>query len=124
MRNYNAYLERLNKLDSKLELLYYELSGVKGVRYDKLPGSFNKLRADEKKYSLMKEISEVESEITRISLQIDRVDRVLDSIKDIEIRNAIYEIYIEGKRCRDVAEDLYMSHTTLLRKINKALEGK
>lgn len=62
-KNYKDYIELLKEAEERKKIIIYELSGVKGIDYSKIPGSYNPHgeEARKEKYRLM--LDEVEKEI-------------------------------------------------------------
>lgn len=69
--SYYRYVEHKAKLEQEISELYYHLSGVKAVRYDKLPSSFNPHL----------------SEVTRL----ETIDKIESKIKEYNSINTEHE---------------------------------
>lgn len=122
LKNLEYYKESLTKVSDSLSLNWYELTGVKGVQYDKQRGAFNKDIADKRKYYLLGKIEAQEQEKRRLQANVQYIEDVLSLIKDQEIREAIVNIYVHKKTFRKEAKKHYMSHVTLYNQINKQLK--
>lgn len=122
LKNLKYYKESLAELDDSLTDARYELTGVKGIRYDKPPGAFSPEVKKENYYKLSSEIEFLTDEQERIQKQIDHIETVLDQIEDEEIKEAVIKVFAEKKTLRKVSKEYYMSYTTLHKKINKELK--
>ena len=56
MKNYSIYLKSKEKLEQDIEILVYEMSGVKGIRFDKERMSFNPDLSNEIRYVLSQKL--------------------------------------------------------------------
>ena len=122
LKNLEFYKESLQRVNDSLSYAWYELTGVKGIRYDKQPGSYNKEIADKRKYYLIAKIEHQEEEKRRLTANIKYIEDVLKEVKDQEIREAIVNIYVHKKTFRKEAKKHYMSYVTLYNQINKELK--
>lgn len=93
--NYSSYEMEYIKNRCKLDLLYYELEGVKGVDYTKEKGTYNKDARIEKYYSVSDEIAELEKSNDFIYTCIKGLENIRDSIKDASFKNKITECYFK-----------------------------
>lgn len=122
LKNLTYYKESLAELDDSLTDARYELTGVKGLRYDKPPGGFSPEAKKENYYKLSSEIEHLIDEQERIQKQVNYIETVLDQIEDQEIKEAAIKVFAENKTLRKVSKEYYMSYTTLHKKINKELK--
>lgn len=122
LKNLKYYKESLAELDDSLTDARYELTGVKGIRYDKPPGGFSKEIKQDKYYKLTDLIDHLTTEAERIQKQINHIECVLSQIEDQEIKEAVIKVFAEKKTLRKVSREYYMSHVTLHNKINKELK--
>lgn len=122
MANYTYYVNMLTKLEEKLDVLYYDLEGVKAVRYDKAPSKANAKMINEKKHFLSKEIEKTENEISRLTIEIMYVEDILAEMDDLEIRKAIIDVYIKGKTILEICDDYSLSNAGLHYQMNKCIE--
>lgn len=121
LANYNYKANMLNALNERLDETYYDLEGVKAIRYDKAPGQVNMALINEKKFSLSKKIDELETEISRLSNDIMYIEDILASMENHDIRKAIIDIYINKKTIKEVCEDYFITPPGLLYQINKEI---
>lgn len=122
MRNYNYYVSMLDSLEEKLENTYYELSGVKGVRYDKIPSAYNKELIEQKRFDLMQKIDKLENEISRLSGEIEHIDSILECIENAHIKKAIIDVYVNGCAIADICKDYCLTPAGLLYQMNKSIK--
>lgn len=53
IENYEEYCRNVRILKDEIEGILYELSGVKGISYDKIPSSFNPSLSEERRLELI-----------------------------------------------------------------------
>lgn len=121
LRNYKYYGLMLESVNEKLGDLWYELEGVKAIQYDRESGTYNAQLIQEHKLDLMRRINEMENQKTRLESQMSYVGDVLQSMQDEEMRNAIIDVFINGKPLRDVCKKYYISHAGLLYSMNNEI---
>jgi hypothetical protein len=119
---YNELNIYILKLEDKIEILYYDLADVKALRYDKQKGNVNNEELKRIKQELSLKIEILERELTRVSLQVEYLDNILNAIKDDKLREAVKDVYINGKGLREVANRFNCTHTTLMNMIDNELE--
>lgn len=119
--NLRAYYRSIKELEEERERLVYELSGVKGVRYDKQPTSYNPQLAESYKLEMIEKINEVEKEIAYTSETIKRYERNLDRLPG-EIRTLVVLLFIHGKSFRELGKMVGYSDHGLYYKIKKEIE--
>lgn len=109
MSNYNFYKNKLNSLKEQIEDCWYEMTGVKAVRYDRqVTMSYNPELSSKKRDMLSKKIDKLEKEKLRINMQLNYLDKILKQCRKKQ-RQAIIDIYANGLRYEDVAKKLNMS---------------
>lgn len=122
LKNYNFYKEKIKSITNELDAKWYELSGVKGIRYDKEPcHSFNPSLSEEMKLSLMEQISIIENDLLRIKANVLFIDSMLNKINE-ETRKWIKMIYFDGMTYDKVSKIANFSKNGLAYRINTAIE--
>lgn len=118
--NYINYINKVNKLKLDLDVMWYDLTGVKGVRYDKEPTqhSYNESYSEEMRLNALEKIKKVEDSISRIQSQIDYVESVLMKMPN-DIRTACIDIYCRDKTYAKVSSKIGYSASGLEYTINK-----
>ena len=76
LKMYQANKESINEARSRLDLILYALTGVKGVDYTKTPSTFNPSLSEEKRLDLIDRYNAVEVEIERYEMAIRNVEIV------------------------------------------------
>ena len=120
LRNYSFYLQRVEALQSLINLCYEALPGnVHGVDPSRIPSM--SVPNKEYEYRIRDEIERHERNKWLTEMNIKHCDEILDQIEN-ELRTAIKRIYIEGNTMESVASKMYLSTNALQNRINRALE--
>lgn len=119
LRNYAYYLSRITSLENSIELCYERLGGIRGVDPSKEPLHIHP--NDEYQWKLRDDIELYEAKIKRLQDKVDEIDLILSRM-ETDAREALIDIYVHGKQVRSVAMRLYLSHSGLLKRLNKAIE--
>lgn len=120
IKNYTSYVRYKARLLNKLDELWYELSGVKGVRYDKAPATFNPSLTEEKKHALMERIDLCQGELSRVNIQIDYIDTVLDRLNKEDLEMVKY-VLVEGHTLDEAGEKWYLTGSAISKRIDAIL---
>lgn len=120
LKDYRIYYSMFLKLNERLSNLWYELEGVKAIQYDKEPSSHNNYLIQERKYALSEKIKEAQAQINSLNEKLSYIDCILEKMQP-EIRDTIIDIYINKKSIRKAAKKCNISHTALLKRINKEI---
>lgn len=120
IRSYRKYCRYKVDLLDRLDELWYELTGVKGIRYDKEPTSFNPTITEERRHSLMDKIDYYQSELDRVDRQIRHIDKILDSM-DPEDLKIINYFLIEGHQLEEAERKFYLTASGMSRRIDAIL---
>ena len=116
---YRILNDDINDIEEKIDRLYYDLGGVKGLRYDIQKG--NGAIDNKKWYKLAPKIERLEQELTRLTLQVEHIELILNAIKDQKLKEAIVDVCVDAKGLRAVANRFNCSHTTLRNMIDNEL---
>ena len=119
LRNYNYNIKRLIFLDEKIESCYEMLGGVRGIDFTKEPIHSPpnkeleyKIRDDIERYRRLKE---------RTEDKVKYCDEILAKM-ETDVRWAITSVYVDGRQIRNIALKMFLAHSTLQKRINKAIE--
>lgn len=121
IRNYRKYVQYKADLLDTLDRLNYELTGVKGVRYDKAPSVFNPTLSSEKRQAISDKIDWFESELNRVDTQIRYIDSVLDRLTKEESELITY-VLIEGHTEQEAGDKWYLTNSAISKWITRILD--
>lgn len=119
--NLKAYYRSMVELEEETERLFYELTGVKGLRYDRQPTSYNQQMSESYRLELIEKLEQIEKEKDFTREVIDRYEKQLNRLPD-EIRVMVVLLFIEGKSFREVSEMVGYSDHGLYYRIKKEIE--
>ena len=77
----------------QLEILYYELTGVKGVDYSKQKSTFNQEARTAKYYKISDQIEDIEKKDKYIVICLNLLNKLKEVCKTDEQKEAIEELY-------------------------------
>ena len=102
-----ANLKRLKdseeSLKSQLDLILYDLGGVKGVHYDSVMVKGNPSVIEEKRLELYDKYNEKEKELEFTKLAIMQTEDVLNRMPKT-LREMLIEVFVHGKTYRAVGK--------------------
>ena len=101
--NLKAYYRSAEQIETDLELLWYELTGVKGIQYDKQPSSYNQSLSENYRLELLDKIEQKEKELDYTRMVIDHDLRQLNHLPS-NIRELVELIFIQGKTFAEVGK--------------------
>ena len=102
-----ANLHRLKvtkeNLEGELELIIYDLGGVKGIHYDSVMVKGNPSVIEEKRLELIDKYNEKEKELEFTKLAIMQTEETLNRMPQT-LREMLIEVFVNGKTYRAVGE--------------------
>ena len=111
--NLPKYEAEIKRLKEKIKELVYEEENVKGVSFDRQPGTTNPSILAEKRLDMIEKIVRIEEEIHELETLCNRAKRVLNAMEK-EDRDLVREVLIERKSYREVCEEKNISSTSVL----------
>lgn len=122
IRNLPYYTDEMKRLKDLKAQLIYEEENVKGVSFDRQPGTTNPSVQAEKRFALIERIVMIDEELAELSMLINRVKRILNAMQS-EDRVLVIEILVRRKPYADVIRDRGIASTSVLhRRINAIIE--
>lgn len=120
LRCYRHYVYESEKVRSKLEEIDYELIGVKGVRYDKAPGTHNPSLQAERRLELIEKRAEIESELKKLEV---KKKMIVDEFNKLDTHTKLMCLEVmNGKTLKQIAEKFGYSESGLMRKLKREIE--
>ena len=121
LSNYRAYQKSLIQINDEIELIVYEMTGVKGIRYDKQPMSFNPYLTAETRERLSHRLDEWECKLDHTLMKINDIERDLAKLPD-DIRELCIMIFADGMTFIEVGNKVGYSDNALWHRIRKEVE--
>lgn len=119
--NLKAYYRSKKEIENELEVMWHELSGLKAIRYDKQPSSFNPELSESYRLELIDRIEKKQKELDYTILAIERYESELNRLPS-DIREMVEQIFILGKTFAEVGKTIGYSDNGLHYKIKKEVE--
>ena len=119
--NLKAYYRSRKEIEADLEVLWHELSGLKAIRYDKQPSSFNPEMSATYTLELIDRIETKQKELDYTIMAIERYESHLKQLPS-DIRDMVEQIFILGKTFAEVGKTIGYSDNGLHYKIKKEIE--
>lgn len=121
LRNYKQYLKDIDRLREALENLLYEMTGVKGVSFDRISTSYNPQLTEEKRLELIDKKEELMIEYQHAMISVKLIEMKLLKLSD-EDRKACLRIMADGESYEKVGTDMGYTSTGMWRKLKRELE--
>ena len=122
IRSYRQYKAYRNRLNDRLDTLWYELTGVKGIRYDKAHFNADPSVTEERRLALLDKVTLIETELARVESQIDHIDRLLSAMPK-EDRKLVTYTLIDGNTYRQAEDVFYITYSAIARKVDRILDN-
>lgn len=120
LRSIKDYLEDIKTADEELEKIWYELSGVKGIAFDKIRGTdFDEGKKIEHFEDKEKDMRRWEKQKSIAQANLSRVNDILKQLDD-DIREAVIRIYCDDETYEVVANAIGYSISGLYARIERA----
>ena len=122
IRSYRQYKAYRNRLNDRLDTLWYELTGVKGIRYDKAHFNADPSVTEERRLALLDKVTVIETELARVESQIDHIDKLLSAMPK-EDRKLVTYTLIDGNTYRQAEDVFYITYSAIARKVDRILDN-
>ena len=90
-----SYKKMKKELKSDLDIILYDMTGVKGVRYDSIPMSFNPSLSAIKSLEMVEKYEDKLREFNWVCMCIEEVEKTLEGMPE-EIQTMLKEKYVKG----------------------------
>ena len=122
LQNYYKHLRNRDKVREQIELVLYEMTGVKAIRYDKQPTSFSPELSIERRDELSRRLEEKEIELNYIEASIKYIEMKLKKLSD-EDKAICLKVISEGVSADKVRREVGYSKSGIWKRIRRELEG-
>ena len=120
-KNYLKYKKRLVEVKEEIDDIFYKYMGVHGVRYDKIPGSFNEDLAIEMRDKMMRELKKPEKELKHLESMISHIEENLNKLNPTTQRMCIM-LFCKGYTFETLGEIYGYSGHGLWKRMKKEIE--
>lgn len=119
LANYHVKITQIKKIETRIEDLYYQLGGVRGIDPSKEP--IHSPPNKDLEYALRDKITVCEAKLSLVKAEIDDIRQTLDKMER-PLRKAVFEVYANGNQIRAVASKMFLSESGLRKRMNKEIE--
>lgn len=120
LKRYRMLLGLSARLKEKLDLLFYDLTGVKGVSFDRISGTTNSEQTELQRLTKIDEYNDVLRTYEAVNKRIKNIQKVLNCLR-IEDREMFMMKYLDNMSFYAIAKVYYISKTGLIYRMNEAL---
>ena len=121
LSNLKRYKESLKNIENDLDLILYDLTGVKGIRYDKLPSSYNPSETAQKQLEMIEIYNEKLKEYDFTVMAIERIESVLKRLPD-DLREMVIEKFVDGKSYEELGRKYGYSERGMAKMLEREVE--
>lgn len=121
MLNYNRYKKRQRELEEQIDDIIYQFCGVKAIRYDREPSSYNPYLSEQARLKMSELLEKPQKELDFIKLAINRINENLNKLpKDIQEMARL--LFIEGHTLHYVGVINNYSYNGIYQKLKREVE--
>lgn len=121
LQNYRQYLKDIENLKEQIKNVWYEMTGVKGVSFDRIPTSHNPVASELHRLDLMDKKDELMLEYEHAVISVKLIELKLMKLSE-EDKRACLRIMSDGESYEKVGNDMGYTSTGLWRKLKRELE--
>ena len=121
LENYYKYLKEADKLKQELDIILYEMTGVKGIRYDKQRGSYNPQLSSDRLHDLMQKKEEKEIELQHVLASIKYLQLKISKLSE-EDKQICLKVISEGISSETVRQEVGYSRSGFWKRIKRELQ--
>lgn len=120
LKRYRKYLMLSSKLQERLDLLLYDLSGVKGISFDNVKGTANATEKELKRLHKIDEYNDMLMTKKYIDQHIHNIQKTLNKMR-IEDKEMFVNKYLDGMSFYSIGKIYYMSKSGVINYMNNVL---
>ena len=121
LASYAQNTERIKQTKEELDIILYQMTGVKGIRYDKIPGTFNPHSAEFIRSKLSERYEEKENELIRYQTAVKNVELVKKRLPK-EIWLMLVEKFVKNKTYMEIGIQYGYTNTGLWKYLRREVE--
>ena len=121
METYKAYKESQYQLEAELEAIWYEMTGVKAIRYDKQPTTFNPSIMAEIRSNYSEQVEEKQKELDATMSAIWLIEKDLNRLPE-DIQQICRWKYVDKLTFEKIGKILGYSGNAIWNRLKKEVE--
>lgn len=122
MKYYIWLKDTIKRLKNKIDDLFYEMTRVKGISYDKERVMQNSQKLNEQQLDMIEKYNDLIMTLKIYEDRLNFLDNVLNTM-NLYDRKMFLLKYEDGLTFQQIANQYYVSKAGLFYRMNKALEG-
>lgn len=122
LKNVNFYRNKINELKIEIEIIEYDLTGVKAVNFTPHQSTTNPISKSSYYYAQLDKKDKLIKKKKAYDDKLNSINQLLDSIDDGKTKQMIIDIYIEGKGFLSTAIKFNYSNHGVQQRIDSALK--
>lgn len=122
MKYYIWLKDTIKRLKNKIDDLFYEMTRVKGISYDKERVMQNSQKLNEQQLDMIEKYNDLIMSLKIYEDRLNFLDNVLNTM-NLYDRKMFLLKYEDGLTFQQIANQYYVSKAGLFYRMNKALEG-
>lgn len=121
IRNYRQYLKDVERLKLEISNIWYELSGVKGVSFDRIPTTPNLKATESRKLELIEKKDELMLEYEHALISVKLIEMKLSKLNE-EDKKTCLRIMADGESFESVGQSMGYTKSGMWRRLKRMLE--
>lgn len=121
LKNYTFHLESIEELKEEINVMWYNLAGVKGKGFETIVPNTNQLIKELKRLDTGDKIETLEEQINAHREELNKLDAMLNQINKND-RELIKKKYIHNYTYYELSKKSYMAVNAIVYRIDRALE--
>ena len=118
LENYYKHLKNIDRIQEEIDLILYEMEGVKAVRYDKQPSSYNASLNARIMLEMSEKLEEKEIELNYAKASVKYIEMMLKKMPE-EDRAICLKVISEGVSAEQIARQKGYSRGGMWKRIKR-----
>lgn len=121
IRNYNFHIEQIELINEEMNVVFYDLIGVKGASYDYHAPCTNQAIKNEHRTDLLEKLEELKEKKKAHQEELDKLNAMLNQLNKTD-RELVKKKLINNFTYDELSNQSYMARTTIQYRIDKAIK--
>ena len=121
IRNYSFHIEQIEQINEEINVVFYDLTGVKGASYDYQAPCTNQAIKNEHRTDLLEKLEELKEKKKAHQEELDKLNAMLNQLNKTD-RELVKKKLINNFTYDELSNQSYMARTTIQYRIDKAIK--
>lgn len=121
IRNYSFHIEQIEQINEEINVVFYDLTGVKGASYDYHVPCTNQAIKNEHRTDLLEKLEELKEKKKAHQEELDKLNAMLNQLNKTD-RELVKKKLINNFTYDELSNQSYMARTTIQYRIDKAIK--